>query len=106
MAGATDATIDKKREEESIQRGSPHLSARAIKELAESRKHPAEAVDTEIRASIKVSSKKEEIDLINVQIEGLKKRMASAVDNTRQESYSQGIAALEDKLEAILFDTN
>jgi hypothetical protein len=32
--------------------------------------------------------------------------MASAVDNTKQERYSQGIAAPEDKLEALLFDTN
>jgi len=44
--------------------------------------------------------------LIEVQIQGLKQRMASAVDDARKERYSQGIAALEDKLEALLFDTN
>ena len=110
MANATGAAVGKKSEEKSIQRRSPDLLASAIKELAESRKRPAEVVDTEITASIsnmlKFSSKKEEIDLIQVQIQGLKQRMASAVDDARKERYSQGIAALEDKLEALLFDTN
>ena len=55
---------------------------------------------------LKLFSKKEEIDLIQVQIEGLKQRMASVDDNARKERYSQGIAALEDKLEALLFDAN
>jgi hypothetical protein len=44
---------------------------------------------------LKFSRKKMEIDLINVQIVGLEQRMASVLDNTGQESYSQGIAALE-----------
>ena len=107
MAAAAAPAGSKKSEEK---RRSPDLLASAIKELAESRKRPADAADSEITASIskmlKFSSKKEEIDLIEVQIQGLKQRMASAVDDARKERYSQGIAALEDKLEALLFDTN
>ncbi len=107
MAAAAVPAGSKKSEEK---RRSPDLLANAIKELAESRKRPADAADSEITASIskmlKFSSKKEEIDLIEVHIQGLKQRMALAVDDARKESYSQGIAALEDKLEALLFDTN
>ena len=69
--------------------------ASAIKELAESRRRLAEAVDTEITASIskmlKFSSKKEEIDLIRVQIQGLKQRMASAVVDARKEGIPKGL---------------
>ena len=76
--------LTKKSEEKSIQRWSLDLLASAIKELAESRKRPVEAVDTEITASIskmlKFSSKKEEIDLINIQIDRLKQRMATMLD--------------------------
>jgi hypothetical protein len=68
MADATGVAMGKKSEEKSIQRRSPDLLAGAIKELAESSKHPAEAVDTEITASIskmpKFSSRKDEIDSI------------------------------------------
>ncbi len=45
---------------------------------------------------LKFFNKKEEIDLIQVQIEGLRQRMATAVDSARQERYSQGNAALEE----------
>ncbi len=62
MADATGAAIGKNSEEKSIQRERPDHLANAIKELAESRKRPAEAVDTEITASIsklrKFSSKR------------------------------------------------
>ena len=107
-AAAVPAPASSRKSEE--KRRSPDLLANAIIQLAESRKRPVNAADSEITASIskmlKFSSKKEEIDLIQVQIEGLKQRMASVDDNARKERYSQGIAALEDKLEALLFDAN
>jgi len=62
MAAAAAPAGSKKSEEK---RRSPDLLASAIKELAESRKRPADAADSEITASIskmlKFSSKKEEL---------------------------------------------
>jgi hypothetical protein len=99
-AAATAATAPASSRKSEEKRRSPDLLADAIKELAEWRKWPADALDCEITASIskmlKFFNKKEEIDLIQVQIEGLRQRMATAVDSARQERYSQGNAALEE----------
>ncbi len=91
------------------QRRSPDLLASAIKELAEARKRPAESVDPRINESInkilRFSTKKEEIDLINLQINGLKQRMAATLDNVEKDRHAQGIEALEEKLDDLLFNS-
>ncbi len=82
--------------------------ASAIKELAEARKHPAESVDLGINESInkilKFSNKKQEIGLINMQINRLKQRMAATLDNVKKDRYAQAIEALEEKLNELLFN--
>jgi len=42
--------------------------------------------------------------LINIQIDGLKQRMAATLDNVKKERYAQGIATLEEKLDDLLFN--
>jgi D-hexose-6-phosphate mutarotase len=42
--------------------------------------------------------------LINIQIDGLKQRMAVTLDNVKKERHAQGIATLEEKLDDILFN--
>jgi hypothetical protein len=63
------------------QRRRPDLITSAIKELAEARKQSADSVDSGSNESInkilRFSSKKEEIDLINMELNGLKQRMAA-----------------------------
>jgi hypothetical protein len=63
------------------QRRSPDLFASAIKELAETRKQSADSVDPGSNESInkilRFSTKREEIDLINMELNGLKQRMAA-----------------------------
>jgi hypothetical protein len=44
-----------------------------------------------------------EIHLINVHIEGLKQRLASAVEKIRQDRYAQGITAKNETLEVLSF---
>ncbi len=89
---------------------SPDLLAGAINELAEARKHPAESVGQGINESInkilRFSTKKEEIDLINMQINGLKQRIAATLDIVKKDRYTQGIEALEEKLDELLFHSN
>ena len=40
-----------------------------------------------------------------MQINGLKHRMAATLDNVKKERYAQGIAALEEKLDELLFNS-
>jgi tetrahydrodipicolinate N-succinyltransferase len=71
------------------------MLAGANHELAESR----ESVDPEINESINniiwFSTRKEESNLINMQIKGLKQRMAAILDKVKNDSYAQGIEGLE-----------
>jgi hypothetical protein len=106
---ATSAAAVSETKNSQAQRRSPDLLASAIKELAEARKRPAESVDPGINESInkilKFSTKKEEIDLITMQINGLKQRMAATLDNVKKDRYAQGIEALEEKLDELLFNS-
>jgi hypothetical protein len=85
------------------------LTCWAIKELAEARKRPAESVDPGINQSInkilKFSTKKKGMDLITMQINGLKQRMEGTLDNVKKERYAQGIEALKEKQDELLFDS-
>jgi hypothetical protein len=107
MATSVSAVSETKNSNKACRR-SPDLLAQAILELTESRKHPAETVNPGINESINkilwFSTRKEEIDLINIQIDGLKKRMAATLDNVKKERYAQGIATLEEKLDDLLFN--
>ena len=101
------ASAKKAKEENTNQRRSPDLLASAIKELAEARKRPVEAnagINESISKILKFSTKKEEIDLINLQISGLHKRMEAAVDDEKKDKYAKGIEALEEKLDELLFN--
>ncbi len=104
---ATSAAAVSETKNSQTQRRSPDLLASAIKELAEARKRPTESVDPRINESInkilKFSTKKEEIDLITMQINGLKQRMEATLDNVKKDRYAQGIEALEEKLDELLF---
>jgi hypothetical protein len=86
------ASAKKAKEENTNQRRSPDLLASAIKELAEARKRPVEAnagINESISKILKFSTKKEEIDLINLQISGLHKRMEAAVDDEKKDKYAK-----------------
>ncbi len=101
------ASAKKAKEENASQRRSPDLLASAIKELAEARKRPAESnavINESFSNILKFSTKKEEIDLINLQISGLHKRMEAAVDDEEKDKYAKGIEALEEKLDELLFN--
>jgi hypothetical protein len=107
MATSVSAVSETKRNNEACRR-SPDLLVQAIHELAESRKRPVETVNSGINESInnifRFSTRKEEIDLITIQIDGLKQRMAAMLDNVKKERYAQGIATLEEKLDDLLFN--
>ena len=67
--------------------------------------HVANAgINESISKTLKFSTKKEEIDLINLQISGLHKRMEAAVDDEKKDKYAKGIEALEEKLDELLFN--
>jgi len=40
-----------------------------------------------------------------MQINGLKQRMAATLNNNKKETYTQGIATLEEKLDYLLFNS-
>jgi hypothetical protein len=61
-------------------------------------------INESISKVLKFSTKKEEIDLINLQISGLHKRMKAAVGDEKKDKYAKRIEALEEKLEELLFD--
>ena len=107
MATLVSAVSETKKSNDAHRR-SPDLLMQAIHELAESRKHPAETVNPGFNESIneilRFCTRKEEIDLINIQIDGLKQRMATMLDNVKKERYTQGIATLEEKLDDLLFN--
>jgi hypothetical protein len=107
MATSVSAVSEAKKSNEARRR-SPDFLAQAIHELAELRKHPVETVNPGINESInkilRFSTRKEEIDLINIQIDGLKQRMAAMLDNVKKERYAKGIASLEEKLDNLLFN--
>jgi hypothetical protein len=102
------STVSETKKSNEARRRSPDLLAQAIHELAESRKHPAETanpgINEYINKILRFSTRKEEIDLINIQIDGLKQRMAATLDNVKKERYAQGIATLEEKLDDLLFN--
>jgi hypothetical protein len=67
--------------------------------------HVANAgINESISKTLKFSTKKEEIDLINLQISGLHKRMKAAVGDEKKDKYAKRIEVLEEKLEELLFD--
>ncbi len=106
---ATSAAAVSETKNSQAQRRGPDLLTSAIKELAEARKRRAESVDPRINESInkilKFSTKKDEIDLITMQTNGLKQRMAATLDNVKKDRYSQGIEALEEILDELLFNS-
>ncbi len=78
------SAVSETRKRNDARRRSPDLLMQAIHELAESRKRPAETVNPGFNESIneilRFSTRKEEIDLINIQIDRLKQRMATMLD--------------------------
>jgi len=61
-------------------------------------------INESINKILRFSTRKEEIDLITIQIDRLKQRMATTLDNVKKERYTQGIATLEEKLDDLLFN--
>ena len=53
----------------------------------------------------KVFYLKRGIDLINMQINGLKQRVKVTLGIVKQDRYAQGIEALEEKLDELLFNS-
>jgi hypothetical protein len=72
--------------------------ASAIKKLSEARKHPADSI-------LKFSTKNKEMDLINMQINGVMQKISTTLDNVKKDRYAQGIEALKDKLDELLLNS-
>jgi len=113
--GAPASTMAAKRQlssnSESKLRKSPDMLAESINNLAKARKiddgrkemHSSitRFHDTETKKSV-IAAKREEIQLLQTQIETLTRRYEQCTDPEKRNRYKQGLSELDDKLDALL----
>ncbi|MFO0446521.1 MAG: hypothetical protein ACK51L_02525, partial [bacterium] len=113
--GAPASTMAAKRQlssnSESKLRKSPDMLAESINNLAKARKIDdgrkemhisiTRFHDTETKKSV-IAAKREEIQLLQTQIETLTRRYEQCTDPEKRNRYKQGLSELDDKLDALL----